>query len=308
MIKRMIVITSLIFTGNTHSAILTIPRNLIEEIRTDHLSSAPYITGNSFRAACDFILDEAQIPFDTNNFHNGDIIFVKTDFLNYFFKSIHPQIPGNYILVTHNSDYSNPGAFAAYLNDPKLIAWFGQNSDILYHPKFFPIPIGVANCYWEHGKLSTFNTMVAYAQQKNARHYLLYLNYIDETNSERGRVRKFFALKPFCSIEKFKPHHEYLRDLVHAKFVVCPEGNGRDCHRTWEALLMGAIPIIKHSTLDPLFENLPILLINDWKEVTQDFLEKNYTIMKQKQFCRDAVFVQYWINKILDVKRAAQQG
>jgi len=51
-------------------------------------------------------------------------------------------------------------------------------------------------------------------------------------------------------------------------FVASPYGNGFDCHRTWEALCLGCIPIVKISPLDRLFANLPVLLNTTLKEFT----------------------------------------
>ena len=42
--------------------------------------------------------------------------------------------------------------------------------------------------------------------------------------------------------------HEYRKHL----FILSPRGNGLDCHRTWEALLLGCIVVTKTSTLDPI--------------------------------------------------------
>jgi hypothetical protein len=53
-----------------------------------------------------------------------------------------------------------------------------------------------------------------------------------------------------------------------------PRGNGIDCHRTWEALYLDIIPIVWHSTLDSLYENLPIIIINDLNEINEEFLRK----------------------------------
>ena len=36
---------------------------------------------------------------------------------------------------------------------------------------------------------------------------------------------------------------EYLRTLGQHRFVLSPRGNGLDAHRTWEALMVGTIPI-----------------------------------------------------------------
>ena len=35
---------------------------------------------------------------------------------------------------------------------------------------------------------------------------------------------------------------------AHFAFVASPSGNGLDCHRTWEALLLRSIPIVKVQT------------------------------------------------------------
>ena len=36
-------------------------------------------------------------------------------------------------------------------------------------------------------------------------------------------------------------------------FVLSPRGRGLDCHRTWEALCLGCIPIVKKSPITKLF-------------------------------------------------------
>jgi hypothetical protein len=94
--------------------------------------------------------------------------------------------------------------------------------------------------------------------------------------------------------------------MAQSKFVICPEGNGLDCHRTWEALLMGAIPVIKHSTLDPLFEGLPVLLVDSWDQVTEEFLYAVYACMKTEHFQHERMFARYWLDKILAVHHAAK--
>jgi hypothetical protein len=61
---------------------------------------------------------------------------------------------------------------------------------------------------------------------------------------------------------KMGPYIEALRDAV---FVLSPQGNGLDCHRTWEALYLGAIPVVTAGTLDQnLIQGLPILEVTDW--------------------------------------------
>lgn len=44
-------------------------------------------------------------------------------------------------------------------------------------------------------------------------------------------------------------------------FGISPRGNGFDCHRTWEMLFFNMIPIVVSSPLDPLYANLPVVVV-----------------------------------------------
>lgn len=41
--------------------------------------------------------------------------------------------------------------------------------------------------------------------------------------------------------------------MTQMQFCASPHGNGLDCHRTWEALCLGCVPIVKSSPLDDLY-------------------------------------------------------
>ena len=138
-------------------------------------SSVPYISGDSFRVYCDFTFDELNKKIDFNRVKNGSTIFVKTDYLEDFFKKVHPRIHSRYILVAHNSDDSSPGYFERYLDDDKLIAWFGQNIGI-QHPKLHPIPIGIANRCFAHGNIDVVHKQQERAKQTQ-KDIFLYMNF-----------------------------------------------------------------------------------------------------------------------------------
>lgn len=264
---------------------------------TNRESSFPYISGDSFRAAADVVFDELDCSSPPSRVKRGDVVFVKTDYIEWFFSHIHPNISAPYVLVTHNSDHHIPGPCKAYLADEKLLAWFGQNKEE-NHPKLHPIPIGIANRCWDHGNIDRMKELQKQIPNVQ-RTILLYLNFAEGTfPTERNQVRDLFRKKNYCVAAKGKSQTDYLLDLARSKFVLSPRGNGLDCHRTWEALLMGAIPIVRSSPLDPLFEGLPVLIIQDWKEITEDFLNRKYKEMSSKRYHLDRMYAQYWINKI----------
>lgn len=265
-------------------------------------SSYPYLSGDTFRSFCDYVFDETGNTVIPEKIEYGDVIFLKTDYLREFFTSVHPTIINPYILITHNSDYPAPGEFGHMLDDPKIIAWFGQNvKDV--HPKLHPIPIGIANRYWGHGNIDS----VAEIQRLTAgcsKNLFLYMNFLPSTYPpQRPYVFQLFKDQPFCTVSNQKDFWSYLFDLSHSKFVLSPRGNGLDCHRTWETLYMGSIPIMISSTIDPLFEGLPVILIKDWNEVTQEFLETKWEEMSCTNYQFDRMYADYWLKMISSYKK-----
>ena len=64
--------------------------------------------------------------------------------------------------------------------------------------------------------------------------------------------------------------------------MLSPEGTGIDCHRIYESIYLGAIPILKTSELDYFYCNLPVVIVKNWNEITHEFLETNYFDFKTK--------------------------
>jgi hypothetical protein len=103
-----------------------------------------------------WVLDETNALIDTLDpgaVSAGDVVFLKTDYLDRFFARLHPAIAHPYVLITHNSDNAAPGAHRARLDDPQLAVWFAQNCECepphRHYPKLRPVPIGLENRHWK---------------------------------------------------------------------------------------------------------------------------------------------------------------
>lgn len=264
-------------------------------------TSYPYISADTFRCFCDFKLDETKVLFTPNQVKNGDTIFILNDkdFLDFFFQKIHPKINAKYILITHSHDKSEFNSYLKYLDDENLAAWFGVNMS-LDHPKAFQIPIGIANNYWPHGNTRTLENAINNRPEKNI---LLYMNFSTDTNvAKRKAVFDLFNNKAFCYKATNKNYRDYLNDLARSKFVLSPLGNGLDCHRTWESIFVGSIPILESSKLDPLFEDLPVIIVKDWRIITEEFLNNKYKEMANKKYNLKKLYADYWFEKIYTLK------
>jgi hypothetical protein len=74
--------------------------------------------------------------------------------------------------------------------------------------------------------------------------------------------------------------NSYFETLPNYKFVISPEGNGIDCHRHYEALMSGCIPIIEENELiKEKYKDCPILYTKDYSEITETYLEEKYKEM-----------------------------
>jgi hypothetical protein len=87
-------------------------------------------------------------------------------------------------------------------------------------------------------------------------------------------------------------------NMASCAFVLSPHGNGLDCHRTWEALCMGCIPIVKTSRLDSLFADLPVWIVSDWTDVTEASMRFVKEDFANKQFKYEKLTLKYWQTEI----------
>lgn len=266
-------------------------------------SSEPFLSGDTFRARSDYVFDETSNQVDPQMITFGNTIFVKTDLLPVFFEKIHPDIACPYVLFTHNSDLPIPGNYGHMLDDEKILAWFGINVENFSHPKLHPVPIGLANRRWLHGDIRKF-IQVHYEFCGKEKKYLLYMNFIARTNNSiRAPIYEQFISEPYCFFASGRNLREYLVDLSRSLFVLSPRGNGLDCHRTWEALYMGAFPIVQSSSLDSMYDGLPVVIVEDWREITPDFLEKKLEKIEQLSNWSEKLWVDYWLEKINAYKK-----
>lgn len=231
----------------------------------------------------------------TNQITDNSVVYICRKCVPIFFEKVHPQINGRYILITSEYPEPSPSIWVNFLKDPKLLAWCSMHPDVINQPKFLALPNGYApNRKVDDDQLKkTAPILRAIPKTK-----LLYMNFEVKNHPERKRVYSLFSHKKYCFKSIPKPFFDYLKEMAQFKFVLSPRGVGIDCYRTWEALIVGSIPIVKSSYLDPLYKDLPILIINDWNQITEAFLNKKYAEITSKQYRLDKLCMPYWVKEI----------
>lgn len=222
---------------------------------------------------------------------NSTIFFTKIDWIDYFIHDIMPLIENPFILVTHNGDNMS-GEHNIILNNNLLIKWYGENMNV-FTIKTEGLPIGLENKMWNRTDFEIIDRFKTSYKSK-----LLYLNFNLNTNPDRiNTMNKLLSIN-FKKNDN-KNWNEYMKELAEYKFAISPQGNGVDCHRTWECLYLGVIPIITKSRCMSFFEELPILFVDNYDCINEEYLLEEYKNFQNKTFNLEKLDINYWKNKLL---------
>jgi len=220
-----------------------------------------FITGNKFKSLADDYLDQSKPYIDLSK--KPEKIFLFTDWVDIFKQQILPKIDYQFKLITHNADTGVYEKHLDLLNDNRLLKWFGMNCHV-EHEKLVPIPIGIANEQWPHGDERLLERVMSKTVEKINR---IYCNFNPLTNPFRRKVLDQIRTNPVVDIEKNRlDHKSYWEKLATYKYVISPPGNSVDCHRIWESLYLGTIPICLNDIPLKTFTDLPIMFIESFED------------------------------------------
>jgi len=241
----------------------------------------------------------------------GEIIFIYTPHLPYFVYHYLPHISTEFVLVTGGEDTEVPkdisNISSIILDNKFLLSWYAQNCTI-QTDKLKKIPIGINHMTLEWHFFTNDIQRSIELQESD-------INNIIDTYKNNLRINLCHAtfhlsITNLCRLDViniipkdlvyYEPEYinriECWKNMIKYKFVLSPPGNGLDCHRTYEAIALGCIPILISSPLDDLLEGLPLIIVKDWSEVTSHLLNKDYSYLKNMN--TDKIYLKYWINEI----------
>lgn len=174
-----------------------------------------------------------------------------------------------------------------------VVKWFACNVNV-YHPKIQNVPFGLSELPPKE--------VIQHAVKKG-KDKLLYVNFTDYT-IERKLLNNYFRDNPGPNVTyraKAIPRTEYLKEMSEHKYVLCPRGNGWDCWRIWEALYLGCIPVVERSYFSTFFNDLPVMIVDDFKTLTDTKLIKSYDMLGAKTYNLDKLKLEYWKERINEV-------
>jgi hypothetical protein len=237
--------------------------------------------------------------------------------IHQFFQEVIDKFSSKIVLIIIESDVVELSQ--EWLDHPKLMHCFTWNKPF-YHRNLSALPIGL-NYNRQYDALTKW--LGQQSIDTIADKQWVCMNYSPSTDPSRVKLieRAKNKWKNFCTIIDFIPNAcvyvipshiegqitvsvtnpECYSQWSKYKFVISPRGAGEDCHRTWEALHIGCIPIVLSSKLNELYHDLPILVVDSWDDITLPLLQSSYRNIQKRQmengYCMEKITLQYWIER-----------
>ena len=278
---------------------------------------------------------EERLVYDKKHYlkhiKDGSLVWVQADHLVKFINEVVPKIKGSIFLISGGSDatfpndYPNDQDVIDAINSGKIIHLFLQNC-AYKHKRVSQIPIGMdlhTSCYWpeRHGgkrwltpkkQLEQLNRILTTLKPTSERKIQAVCDFafndsmhgiynrFKEFGEDRKSIWKSLESKEFVThLSKHVPRTQLWQMKGQCAFDISPPGNGLDCHRTWESLMLGCIVIVKDSFLNPLYEGLPIVIVKSWDEITDENLQKwhkQYGDAFTNPEYREKLMLNYWLD------------
>jgi len=300
------------YTGEEHECQMVSSRGLLKSCT---------IHSKNPQSSC----DHDKTYLDTMHQSENMSIYVCTHLLTYFVSSILPKITMPFYLVSGDSDLDvqreglSPELFTKLVESHYLIKWFAQNITDISSPKIVQMPIGLdyhtissdPNHWWkihdegskpveQESILTNLRQSMKPFDERTCKIFSNIHHKLDRYGDRGGAIGALYNQPDLIeNAATFLSRSQTWGDMCKNSFVLSPFGNGYDCHRTWEALCLGAIPIVRAKQFKSLFADLPVLNVDEWSDVTPELLQTTLREFKQRSFNYEKLTLKYWTDQFV---------
>jgi len=267
-----------------------------------------------------------------------------------FFETMRPNITdGNvrYVLMTTETDGPQPmGKYRKKLtDDAQLLKWYGNNPNLLVSKppptdvelsKFVGFPLGLSKQHAQMPYLQYYlsarnhtnpfadksrwtESTVLFDPANKETTDVMFVKFGINARSQHRRVPYDMACNGrtrnatddiSCTLEGQHTMHETYSAASRYLFGLSPRGNGEDCYRTYELLLLGVIPVIVDrygfTKEGGMLEDLPAVVLDNWDLNQEQLLAKLRDYIRSEEFLStdfqrgwERLFLGYWRRRVL---------
>lgn len=223
------------------------------------------------------------------------VFLIHPQLLNYFKQYIAPRMDKSFILISANPHLTVGFEDLSLLNHPHLIAWYVYNYEF-GHSKLKPLPAGISDPLgFENGMEKLPNDDGNFTSNIDRKLLYVPLSTSKALPASLGSVvRQLSSITQDinasleCRIAQLKKH----------KFCLFINQEQQEPHLFWEAQYLNCIPIVQARDWSPAFSGLPILLVNDWYDLLEIDLQKEYVKITTTNFDRSSLALDFYQSQI----------
>jgi hypothetical protein len=258
---------------------------------------------------------------------DGAAVYVVTTALPVFVSQVLPEVNTTFKLVTGDAVKTPIQAlgeegFRQLADDPRVVGWFAQNCAMgeVEHPKVVPVPLGIDYHTLKHKSKHAWGPQSTPKEQERllletasgapgfeARDGKVFFSGKGSSSERKEIIRQLRIQSRLVTMQppKMKRADFWVETAKH-RFVASPPGAGMDSHRTWEAIALGAIPLLS-PTLRKLYTendfNVVMVEMDEWKNLSSPAVQKKMeeSVARHTDGIPPAMTLEYWVNKIRNV-------
>jgi len=286
-------------------------QELISELMQGRYPSFPFISPDTFRALCDVVIESNQVtrrsPMAARSvifFDLAEIEGAETQF---------DDAPSLKLLNTQLEALSEPPvvimSHGDLLPSQSLLTEIADRCARLFSinlvdetEKIRAIPLGLENLSRNtNGRLKDyFGSLDSPSETPRTRDVFTAFE-PDNNPSVRGPLLELLRSSRFGWSPRRMGPEQYRQAVCESLFVLSPPGRGLDCHRTWEAIYLGAVPVVLEGTLSPeLLRNLPIHSVSSY----ENFLNLSHSDMaglfhEVRAVTARKAYMPFWVDAVM---------
>jgi hypothetical protein len=254
-----------------HSQVLNIVSKLQETFHPRDLavrkSSFPYLSSDTYFDLCDAHVTNIETlnSFIKNKNLNIERLYIIGELVENLISSLENiELLNLKSIVIMESDTTQYAERLSVLL--KISNKIFSNNLVGRYENIFPIPLGIERqAYRSAGRLKDFKRERSI--DLNSRSINFFIAWNDKTNPKRKTYKDFFRTVEKTLVLDSRLNARTIHKIMRkSKFVPSPAGNGFDCHRTWEAIYLGCVPVVLKSEFCG-DSNWPVFVVNEWNDL-----------------------------------------
>jgi hypothetical protein len=258
-------------------------------------TSEPFLSGDAFASLADLEIDRDLLQNLKRleiKISKARIVFCPSKLLEEFARIFPAERPLDILLVGNGDEnFTSEGNLISRMARYSFV----QNSCISNGSTIFTLPIGIENIRLGVNGLIKFNP----EKSRKINGSILVGPFSPTAQCRNQFTNEEFLNNPQFTVLSTRVDLSLYSNYLHShEFVLCPEGNGIDTHRVWEALYAGSKPVLLSSAWSKslIGRGFPIVLTASWTANEIENAIQNSSHLKFDPKDISPLWLSYWEN------------